>query len=113
MRKSNFKNSREKLMKFVNKLSVLSLVVLMFSFMNIANAEAAGKPVCESKQPNQVSICGDLKVSQACNSAYQLPIPGEDLATFCIWYDKDTKVGPVTFKKGCSGSGGACNYSAK
>jgi hypothetical protein len=94
------------------KLKKIVKIVEFFG-KNIANAEAAGKPVCESKQPNQVSICGDLKVSQACNSAYQLPIPGEDLATFCIWYDKDTKVGPVTFKKGCSGSGGACNYSAK
>ena len=88
-------------------------MVLMFSFMNVAHAVNTSKPACESKQPNQVSICGDLKDSQTCNSSYQLPIPGEDLATFCIWYDKDTKIGPVTFRKGCSGSGGACKYDAK
>ena len=100
-------------MKFVNKLTVISLLVLMFSFTGMANAVNAGMPVCESKQANPVSICGDLKDSQTCNSSYQLPVPGKDVATFCIWYDQDTKIGPVTFKKGCSGSGGACDSHAK
>ena len=33
-------------MKFVNKLSVIGLIVLMFSFMNVANAAKNDPPYC-------------------------------------------------------------------
>lgn len=53
-------------MKFVNKLSVIGLVVLMFSFMNIAQA---GYPACTG---TGVGSCDQSKTQAACESTHRL-----------------------------------------
>jgi len=90
-------------MKFVNKLSVVSLLVLMFSFVNIATAD----PVCPK---NSVSECDDIKDAQTCKTTYQTK-KGE--YKYCSWLDKDTTYNTdqgfqMTIKAGCSGSGPYC-----
>ena len=46
-------------MKFVNKLSVISLIVLMFSFMNVAQAaDCSGTGVKSCDQSKTESTCG-------------------------------------------------------
>ena len=44
-------------MKFVSKLSVISLIVLMFSFMNVANAACQGNGVTYCNASNTQSTC--------------------------------------------------------
>ena len=66
-------------MKFVNKVSVLSLVVLMFSFMNVANA-AVDAPKC---QGTSVSACSTIKDQSQCANNY---IKNQDGSrTQCKW----------------------------
>jgi hypothetical protein len=50
-------------MKFVNKLSVISLIVLMFSFINIGHA---GECV-----PNKVDSCASSKTQALCEQTYR------------------------------------------
>lgn len=60
-------------MKFVNKLSVLSLVVLIFSFMNIAQAaDCSG---------TGVSSCAASKTDSACGTTYRTTAPSYQ----CKW----------------------------
>jgi hypothetical protein len=78
-------------MKFVNKLSALSLVVLMFSFMNVANADATppsncvGRQVDSCDQINTLNISDDKK-AKACNNSYQnVTATGQATPTQCKW----------------------------
>ena len=101
-------------MKFVNKLSVLSLVVLMFSFMNIANAidRCKGSPyTCDDvNKTNQT----DAKKAVACNNAYEgvYDITSEDVgkSTQCKWTKSiQVRNGQIVGTKYvCTASGGSC-----
>ena len=53
-------------MKFVNKLNVISLIVLMFSFMNVAQAACQG---------NSISFCGNSTTESACNNTWRSSAP--------------------------------------
>ena len=53
-------------MKFVSKLSVISLIVLMFSFINVAQA---GYPACTG---SGVGSCDASKTQAACESTHRL-----------------------------------------
>ena len=66
-------------MKFVSKLSVISLIVLMFSFMNVANA-ADAKPQC---QGTSVSACSKIKDQAQCANNYIKNRDGSH--TQCKW----------------------------
>ena len=66
-------------MKFFNKLSVISLIVLMFSFMNVANAANAA-PVC---QGTSVSACSKIKDQSQCANNYVTYSDGS--GTQCKW----------------------------
>ena len=55
---------RGDVMKFVNKLSVISLLVLMFSFANFAHARTE----C---QGSNVSFCNQATTQAACESTYR------------------------------------------
>jgi hypothetical protein len=63
-------------MKFVNKLSVISLIVLMFTFMNVATAA----PACKG---TKVTSCSKIKDQSQCANNY---LPNNDgSGTQCIW----------------------------
>jgi hypothetical protein len=118
-----FKNLKGNLMKFVSKLSVLSFVVLIFSFMNVAQAKNKNPPpYCEGS----ARLCDDInKTNQTddkkafiCNRTYQ-GVHSNGHATQCRWtvkwpglkqgggvkVDKDGKVKEVWI---CNGTGGPC-----
>ena len=62
-------------MNFVNKLSVISLLVLMFSFMNVATAvECTG---------SKVKACSNVKDQSTCASSYSGNSGGK--GNQCIW----------------------------
>ena len=84
---------RGKLMKLVNKLSVVSLIVLMFSFMYFANA--GSDALCRG---TQVSNCGKSTTQSACESTWR----GASGTPFqqCAW-DASTSV--------CRANGNACS----
>jgi len=63
-------------MKFVNKLSVISLLVLMFSFMNVAQA-------ADACQAPKVSACSSIKVASQCNSSSMVYSDGSGYK--CMW----------------------------
>ncbi len=107
-------------MKFVNKLSVISLVVLMFSFMNVAHAD---KPQDQCKGSGR--ICDDInktnltddKKAIACNNSYEGATDGTSTSgpyvssTQCKW----TETTEFNRKKSlfiktwsCKASGGSC-----
>ena len=72
-------------MKFFNKLSVISLIVLMFSFMNVAQAaDCSG---------TGVSSCDASKTDSACGKTYRTTAPSYQ----CKW---DGKI--------CRANGAAC-----
>ena len=77
-------------MKFVNKLSVISLVVLMFSFMNVANA--AQPPDCRG---NVVNFCNQSKTPSDCANTFRAAAPTKQ----CAW-DSSTST--------CRANGSAC-----
>ena len=77
-------------MKFVNKLSVISLMVLMFSFMNVANADVDA-PQC---QGTSVSACSKIKDPSQCANNFIKNKDGSH--TQCKW---------GTY---CSNGGGTC-----
>jgi len=79
-------------MKFVNKLSVISLIVLMFSFMNVANAYNSGDCMTDA-----VKACGDSKTSGTCASTFAAGNP----AYTCSW-DSSTSTCKAT-KSTCYG----------
>ena len=105
-----FKNYREKLMKFVNKLSVISLIVLMFSFMNIASAFNSGDCTGDA-----VSTCAESKTQSACGGTFRPASPTK----YCVW-DSSTSIcratgsscyGPVcSYDKGCPDRYSCTNY---
>lgn len=104
-------------MKFFNKLSVIGLVVLMFSFMNVAHAKTY--PQCKGSG----RICDDInktnlpddKKAIACNNSYEglSDVTSERYgnSTQCKWTENTA----VNIKKGftkswsCKASGGTCN----
>lgn len=63
-------------MKFINKLSVLSLIVLMFSFMNVANA-------ADACQAPKVSACSNIKEASQCSSSSMVYADGSGFK--CKW----------------------------
>ena len=86
-----FKNYRENLMKFVNKLSVIGLIVLMFSFMNIATA-------ADACQGTSVTACSKIKDQSQCANNYLTNSDGS--GTQCTWNGSY-----------CSNGGAACGQS--
>ena len=84
-------------MKFVNKLSVLSLVVLMFSFMNVAQAaDAAPRPACKG---TRVAACNEIKGKSQCESSNHFEVYNAN-GRQCAWYKSGVY---------CADSGGDCN----
>ena len=83
-------------MKFFNKLSVISLIVLMFSFMNVAGA-AGDIGDC---QGYAVNSCDQSKTSDKCNNSYRYT-PQPSLK--CQWDNS---------KAACRATGATCTSSA-
>ena len=77
-------------MKFVNKLSVIGLVVLMFSFMNVA--QAAQQPDCRG---TVVNFCNQSKTPTDCVNTVRAAAPTKQ----CAW-DSSTST--------CRANGYAC-----
>jgi hypothetical protein len=107
-------------MKFVNKLSVLSLVVLMFSFMNVATAAKNDPPYCNGIER---SSCDDINKTNKtddekafmCNNTYT-SVTTSERATQCKWGKILVPPRPNqdnNFKTvwSCQGGGGACRVS--
>ncbi|WP_422679682.1 hypothetical protein [Candidatus Methylopumilus universalis] len=63
-------------MKFVNKLSVIGLFVLIFSFTNVAQAA----PAC---QGTKVTACSKVKDQSQCANNYLANSDGS--GTYCKW----------------------------
>ena len=63
-------------MKFFNKLSVISLMVLMFSFMNVANATQP-----QDCRGNVVSFCNASKTASDCENTFRPTAPTKQ----CAW----------------------------
>jgi len=93
-------------MKFVSKLSVVSLLVLMFSFMNVASADYCDdqrryreQNQCEDVDKIQVT---DDEKALICNGSYERDTSGKGQK--CKW----------TKSKGawtCKDTGGGCHIS--
>ena len=92
-------------MKFVNKLSVISLIVLMFSFMNVAQAA----PAC---QGTKVTACSKVKDQSQCANNYLANSDGS--GTYCKWdtycYNGGAECGgtPKTCPAGYTYNNGNC-----
>lgn len=113
-------------MKFVNKLSVIGLVFLMFSFMNVANADGIGGGIDNREAPpckgNYRSSCGnvdsytgwsDAQKADACNNTYT-SLASEGKATQCSWSKvllppRPNQDNSFKTKWSCSGGGGSCS----
>ena len=82
-------------MKFFNKLSAISLVVLMFSFMNMAHADTA----CVGQA---VPDCKSQDTQAACESSYN----NTPQAKLCKWNNyqivKSSSGKPTVILAGCS-----------
>ena len=74
-------------MKFVSKLSVIGLIVLMFSFMNVANAADC--------RGNVVNYCNESKTASDCAFTFRAAAPTMQ----CAW-DSSTST--------CRANGSAC-----
>ena len=103
-------------MQFVNKLSVLSLVVLMFSFMNVSQAAKNDPPYCNGGEHscddiNKTNQTDDKKAFM-CNNSYQ-SVTTSERATQCKWTKGiHIRNGQIDGTKyGCTDSGGACRVS--
>ncbi len=81
-------------MKFFNKLSVISLIVLMFSFMNIAQAAT-----CSGYA---VSSCDASKTPSSCQNSYRTASPRLQ----CAWD------GTVCRARGAACTGGSTTSGA-
>jgi len=68
-------------MKFVNKLSVVSLLVLMFSFINIATADTA---ICKG---TRLTFCNKATTQSVCESSWR---NGDTKASQCVWVNGTT-----------------------
>jgi len=98
-------------MNFVNKLSVVSLLVLMFSFINISQAaECSG---------TAVSYCNQSTTQSACEKTYRSSSPKK----LCAWSSSTcsasgascgcSKNSDCTYSYGtCDTSTGKCSYSS-
>ena len=111
-------------MKFVNKLSVLSLVVLMFSFMNVANADGIGGGTDNREAPrckgSYRSSCADAyaggtdaQKADYCNNTYTSLASGGK-ATQCSWSKtllppRPNQDNNFKTKWSCQGGGGSCS----
>ena len=94
-------------MKFVNKLSVISLIVLMFSFMNVANATycsdtSRNHETNQCEDIDKYNISSDAK-ARDCNASYEVDGSGDQAGKGqkCKW----------TKSKGawtCKDTGGGC-----
>jgi hypothetical protein len=105
-------------MKFVNKLSVLSLVVLMFSFMNVANAKnicAGNHSVKSCDEVNKMNVTNDEKASR-CNNTY--PESSTRTTNQCKWtkvlvvkiHNHDNSTAEAEAEWTCNDSGSKCEY---
>ena len=79
-------------MKFVNKLSVISLIVLMFSFMNVANADS-----CPAANPS--SVCNTNKTQHNCLNNFTSDKNSSTGYSQCKWVNSK-----------CYSGGTQCNY---
>jgi len=74
-------------MKFVNKLSLISLIVLMFSFMNVAQAAGAGiycPSTLNGVSRTEVTACSKIKDPTQCGNSYLMTTtPGSGI--LCKW----------------------------
>jgi len=105
-------------MKFVNKLTVLSLIVLMFSFMNVANAAGIDNkqvPACKGRYLGSCAYSGggsDAQKADNCNNTYTSLASGGK-ATQCKWGETlsplPNKDGSFNIKWSCQGGGGSCS----
>jgi len=109
-------------MKFVNKLSVIGLIVLMFSFMNVANADGIGggtdnreAPPCKGRYLGSCAYSGggsDAQKADNCNNTYTSLASGGK-ATQCKWGETlsplPNKDGTFNIKWSCQGGGGSCS----
>ena len=88
-------------MKFVNKLSVIGLVVLMFSFMNVANAADAAPPpvIAAACKGTRVAACNEIKDKSQCADSNYFQVYGGQ-GRQCAW----SKSGRY-----CADGGGGCN----
>jgi len=95
-------------MKFVNKLSVISLIVLMFSFMNVAAAaDYCGDThrhfeVDQCEDTDKTTLTDDNKAN-LCNSSFERDTSGKGQK--CKW----------TKSKGawtCKDTGGGCTITS-
>jgi hypothetical protein len=107
-------------MKFVNKLSVIGLIVLMFSFMNVA--QAAGVKGCPKNDAlNDCSLINkvkgdDNKKAWECNNSFMRYTDGKFQA--CKWtkvlvvkiHNHDNSTAEAEAEWTCNDSGGQCNY---
>jgi hypothetical protein len=97
-------------MKFVNKLSVLSLIVLMFSFMNVASAWTCD----DNNRDHVVDQCEDIDKTKYtddtkaafCNRSFEVDGSGDQAGKGqkCKW----------TKSKGawtCKDTGGGCHVN--
>jgi hypothetical protein len=105
-----FKNYRRNLMKFFNKLSVISLIVLMFSFMNAASADYCGdydryREVDQCEDNDKGNQTNDTKAA-FCNRSFERDGSGDQAGKGqkCKW----------TKSKGawtCKDTGGGCGIT--
>jgi hypothetical protein len=93
--KGNFFKLKGNTMKFLTKLSALSLLVLMFSFMNMAHANTA----CVGQA---VPDCKSLQTQAACESSYN----NTPQAKLCKWHMdeivKSSSGKPTLVRAGCA-----------
>ena len=99
MHKVVFKNYRGNLMKFVNKLSVISLIVLMFSFMNVANADNCNGIQAKSCEDFNKGMATDDEKARQCNNSWVPIASSESHGNQCKWGEiLVTKPGVKTFQ---------------
>ena len=82
-------------MQFVNKLSVISLIVLMFSFMNVANAA----PSCPGQPPSPSSVCNTYTSTSYCYANFTKDKNSSTGYSQCKWVNSK-----------CYSGGTQCNY---
>jgi len=97
-------------MKFVNKLTVLSLIVLMFSFMNVANAKnicAGNRSVKSCEEVNKMNFTDDEK-ARYCNNTY--PESSTRTTNQCKWTAVPAPRSEQFTRFTCNDSGSKCEY---
>ena len=96
-------------MKFFNKLSVLSLIVLMFSFMNVANADDCNGLQAKSCEDFNKGVVTDDEKARQCNNSW---VPSsESHGNQCKWTEElvySPKTKENEFKWTCKANGKKC-----